>query len=133
MSMLVGKVHDGQANGGREQRRRVCRGRWDPTCTNAHAKPPELAEHTSATTNRAPDAEIAAPRQPGAGDWLPTSNTNPDVSEPVKIISVSDRHPADPYIEDLLRKKGLDERQIACIISIMRQYTGSFLRQGHQA
>ena len=54
-------------------------------CTNAHARPPELEECISATTNRAPDAEIAAPRRPGAGDWLPTSNTNPDMSEPVKI------------------------------------------------
>ena len=102
-------------------------GRRGPACTNAHARPPELAEYTSATTNRAPDAKIVAPRQLGAGDGLLTSDIHPDVSEPVELITVNDRHLGDPYVEDLLRKKGLDELQIACIRSIMRQYIDSFL------
>lgn len=76
----------------------------------------------------APNAEIVAPRQLGAGDGLPTSDINPDVSEPIKIISVNDVHLGDPYIEDLLRKRGLDEPQIAYVRSIMRQYIDSFLK-----
>lgn len=102
--------------------------RWDPACTNAHARSPELRVYSSATTARAPDAGIAAPHPFGAEDGPPTSDIKPGATEPVQFIAIKDKHLGDPYIEDMLRKKGLDERQIAYIRSMMRQYIDSFLK-----
>lgn len=84
------------------------RGGGAPAYTNAHARPPELARYISATANWALDTEFATPRQPGVKDGLPTSDINPDASEPVNIITVNDRYLGYPYIEYLLREKGPD-------------------------
>lgn len=74
------------------------RGGGAPACTNAHERPPELARCISAMSNWVLDTEFATPRQPGVGDGLPTSDINPDASEPVNIITVNDRYLGYTYI-----------------------------------
>ena len=46
----------------------------------------------------------------------------------MQTITVMDKHLEDPYIDGLLREKGLGKPQIARIRSAMRQYIDSFLK-----
>lgn len=100
-----------------------------PACTNAHAQPPELVECGSAKTGQTFVVQVIRPQQPGArGRYPTTSDLKPDFIEPMQIITITDRHLEDQYIEGLLREKGLGESQIARIRSSMRRYIDSFLK-----
>lgn len=98
-----------------------------PACTNAHVLPPELAECSSGKMGWTFVAQVARPRQLSAGGGLSTWDLKLDLSEPMQIITIMDKHLGDPYIEGLLQEKGLDKPQIAHIRSAMRQYIDSFL------
>lgn len=107
---------------------RVAAGRQGSVCTNAHVRPPELVEYHSAKTGHKLVVQTAMLCQLGTEDGLPTSDIKPDVTEPVQIITIKDRHLDDPYIREMLQGKGLDESQIAYIRSVMRKYIDSFLK-----
>ena len=99
----------------------------DRACTNADARPPELAEYYSAGTGQV-SVQVVRLRQLGAEGSLSTSDLKPDFVRPLQVIAIRDKHLDDSYIADLVRCKGLDEAQIAEIRSALRRYIDSFLK-----
>ena len=98
----------------------------DRACTNADARPPELAESYSAGTGQV-SVQVVRLRQPGAEGALTTSGLGPDFVWPLRVIAIRDRHLDDSYIADLARSRGLDEARIAEMRSALRKYIDSFL------
>lgn len=104
--------------------------RQDMACTDAHAGPPEPAEYSLATTGQTSDPEIVTVHQPGAVDGPPTSNINPDISEPVNTTTGEDMRLNDLYIEDMLRKRGRDEEEIVGVMSMMQTIVSGLKASG---
>jgi len=77
-----------------------------PAFTNAHAQPPELVECGSAKAGQTFVVQVIRPQQPGArGRYPTTSDLKPDFIEPMQIITITDRHLEDQYIEGCCGKR----------------------------
>lgn len=77
-----------------------------------------------------PSRARASPRRLGAGGDPTASGPKPGFTVPAQAITTKDKHLGDPYITEMLQKKGLTESQIASIRTGMRRYADSFLKDG---